>query len=63
MINRLTGNAEIRFEPEKRGEGDPQRRQPDISRARRELDWEPEVDLETGILKTVPYFKQELGLA
>ena len=62
VINRLTGNAEIRFEPQKRGEGDPQRRRPDISRARRELGWEPRVDLETGIRKTIPYFKQQLGL-
>jgi dTDP-glucose 4,6-dehydratase len=63
VINQMTGNTEIRFEPQKRGEGDPQRRRPDISRARRELDWEPKVDLETGIRKTIPYFKQELGLA
>lgn len=63
VINRLTGNTEIRFEPKKRGEGDPQRRRPDIGRAQRELDWEPKVDLEDGIRRTIPYFKQQLGLA
>lgn len=62
-INHLTGNDEIVFRPEKRGEGDPQRRQPDISRAREVLDWEPKVSLENGIRKTIPYFKQRLKLA
>ncbi len=63
VINRLTGNTEICFEPQRRGEGDPQRRRPDITRARRQLGWEPQVDLETGIRKTIPYFKEQLGLA
>ena len=59
-INGLTGNDEIVFRPDRRGEGDPQRRQPDISRAREVLDWEPKIDLEEGIRKTIPYFKQRL---
>jgi dTDP-glucose 4,6-dehydratase len=62
-INGLTGNDEIVFRPDRRGEGDPQRRQPDISRAREVLDWEPKIDLEEGIRKTIPYFKQRLKLA
>ncbi len=42
-INRLTGNpAGIIFMPGARTESDPQRRQPDISRARQILNWEPE---------------------
>ena len=62
-INQLTGNrAGIVFKEGERGEGDPQRRQPDITRARKILGWEPKIDLETGILKTIPYFKQKLGI-
>jgi len=39
---------------------DPAQRQPDISRARAELGWEPEVDLRTGIERTAHYFRQVL---
>lgn len=37
---------------------DPQRRQPDISRARELLNWEPEVSLDDGLLRTIKYFQQ-----
>ncbi|HTX89538.1 MAG TPA: UDP-glucuronic acid decarboxylase family protein [Bacteroidales bacterium] len=36
---------------------DPVQRQPDISVARRELGWEPSVQLEEGLKKTIAYFK------
>ncbi len=63
-INRLVGNpAGIVFKESQRGEGDPQRRQPDISRARERLGWEPKVSLEEGLLRTIPYFKKKMGLA
>ncbi|MBN2550071.1 MAG: SDR family oxidoreductase [Anaerolineales bacterium] len=63
-INRLTGNpADLIFKPDLRGESDPQRRQPDIERARTLLNWEPKVSLEDGLHRTVTYFKQRLGLA
>lgn len=63
-INHLVGNrAGIVFKPGQRGEGDPQRRQPDISCARQVLNWEPKISLEEGLLKTIPYFKKKLGLA
>jgi len=39
---------------------DPKQRNPDISLARKELDWEPKVSLEEGILKTAAYFKKIL---
>ena len=39
---------------------DPQVRQPDISRARELLGWEPQVPLEEGLAKTVHYFSQRL---
>ena len=41
---------------------DPQRRQPDITRARQILQWEPTVTLEQGIQRTVPYFRQKMGV-
>jgi UDP-glucuronate decarboxylase len=41
-------------------EDDPRQRQPDISLAKRELDWEPAVKLEQGLERTVAYFR-ELG--
>ncbi len=37
---------------------DPQQRKPDISRAREVLDWEPKVQLEEGLQKTIKYFKE-----
>ena len=41
-------------------EDDPQVRQPDISRARELLGWEPQVQLEEGLAKTVHYFSDRL---
>ena len=35
---------------------DPQQRQPDITLARERLGWEPQVDVETGLRKTIDYF-------
>lgn len=60
-INRLTGNtAGIEIKPGLRIGSDPQRRQPDITRARTLLGWEPKVSLEEGILRTLPYFQEEM---
>jgi dTDP-glucose 4,6-dehydratase len=62
-INALTDNpAGIVFQPGERMEGDPQRRQPDISRARQVLNWQPKVSVEEGLRKTTPYFREKLGL-
>jgi dTDP-glucose 4,6-dehydratase len=63
-INRIVGNqAGIVFEQKDRLGNDPQRRQPDITRAREILGWEPKISLEEGIHRTIPYFKQKIGLA
>jgi dTDP-glucose 4,6-dehydratase len=63
-INRITGNkAGITFVEDARSARDPQRRQPDITRARTILGWEPKVDLDEGLRRTIPYFKEKLGLA
>jgi dTDP-glucose 4,6-dehydratase len=40
---------------------DPKQRKPDITRARTILGWEPRVNLEAGLLKTVDYFKAKLA--
>lgn len=64
VINELTGNpAGIIYKELLRGEGDPQQRKPDITRARQILGWEPKVDLRSGIERTIPFFKQTLGIA
>jgi len=62
-INKITGNKGGISFVDARSARDPQRRQPDITRAREILKWEPKVDLEAGIRKTIPFFKQKLGLA
>jgi dTDP-glucose 4,6-dehydratase len=63
-INRVVENkAGVTFFADGRSERDPQRRQPDITRARTILKWEPKTSLATGIERTIPYFKKKLGLA
>ena len=58
VVNKLIENpVEIIFLPDKRGEGDPQRRRPDLSRAREVLDWEPTIQLEEGLRRTLPYYQ------
>jgi dTDP-glucose 4,6-dehydratase len=46
---------------DERTKDDPMVRQPDISKARRVLDWVPQVPLEDGLAKTVAWFRQRLG--
>jgi dTDP-glucose 4,6-dehydratase len=43
-------------------EDDPRQRKPDIQKAKTLLDWKPIVELDTGIEKTISYFKKVLGL-
>jgi UDP-glucuronate decarboxylase len=51
----LTGStSEVVFKP--LPADDPRQRQPDITMARNELGWEPHVDIETGLKKTIEYF-------
>lgn len=60
VVNKLIDNpVEITFLPDKRGEGDPQRRRPDISRAQEILDWEPTIQLEEGLRQTLPYYRDK----
>ena len=64
VIDELVGGGGGRvYEKDRRFVGDPQRRQPDIARAKKVLGWQPEVSLEEGLQKTVEYFKQAMNLA
>jgi dTDP-glucose 4,6-dehydratase len=40
---------------------DPKQRRPDITRARTILNWEPKVQLEEGLVKTIEYFRAKVG--
>ena len=58
VVNTLIDNpVEITFLPDNRGEGDPQRRRPDISRAQKVLDWQPRISLEEGLSRTFPFYR------
>ncbi len=60
MVIRLTGSkSKIIFEP--LPQDDPMQRQPDISLAKDRLDWEPMLDLEEGLKKTIEYFRSILS--
>ena len=61
LVNRLTDNpAGVIVKEDLRIQGDPQTRQPDITRARTVLGWEPEVDLPAGLERTIVYFKDRV---
>jgi dTDP-glucose 4,6-dehydratase len=53
--NHVNSKSEIVYEP--LPEDDPKQRQPDITKARTILGWEPKVTLEAGIEKTIEYFR------
>ena len=58
-IIEMTGSrSEIIYKP--LPEDDPQVRQPDITKARTILGWEPRVKLEEGLVKTIEYFRTKL---
>lgn len=42
-------------------ENDPQKRKPDITRAKDLLSWKPKIDLDEGLKRTFEYFKKELA--
>jgi nucleoside-diphosphate-sugar epimerase len=56
MIKKITQTrSEIVFKPI--GQDDPKKRCPDISKAKRLLNWLPKIGLEEGLKKTIEYFK------
>ena len=58
-ILKLTGSRS-KIEVRQERSDDPVRRRPDISLAREKLGWEPSVDLEEGLGKTIEYFEKVL---
>jgi UDP-glucuronate decarboxylase len=55
-VIRLTGsNSKVVFRD--LPSDDPRQRKPIIDKARELLAWEPKIDLEAGIIKTIEYFK------
>jgi len=59
-IIRITGTrSQIEYRP--LPVDDPKVRQPDIGRARKVLQWEPKVDFDEGIRKTIDYFRTRLN--
>lgn len=55
-VIKLTGSkSKIVYKPTP--SDDPMMRQPDISIAKKELDWAPKTQLDEGLLKTIEFFK------
>ena len=58
-VKRVTGSSsKIVFHP--LPQDDPTQRQPDITKARTLLGWEPKIDLETGLKLSLDYFKSSI---
>ncbi len=55
------GKSAIDFRP--LPQDDPKVRQPDIAKARRLLGWEPQIDLDEGLRRTLAYFREHVELA
>ena len=55
VINLTGSKSQIRYLP--LPQDDPRRRRPDISRAKALLDWEPRINLDEGLKKSLDYFK------
>ena len=52
-------SSEIVFRP--LPEDDPKQRRPDLTRARRLLNWDPRTSLDAGLVKTIAYFRERLA--
>jgi dTDP-glucose 4,6-dehydratase len=60
MVLQVTGSkSQIRYEP--LPPDDPKQRCPDITKARQGLEWEPKIDLETGLRRSLDYFKKAVA--
>jgi dTDP-glucose 4,6-dehydratase len=56
-VKRATGKGgELVFKP--LPQGDPKQRKPDITRARELLGWEPKIDFEEGLVRTIEAFRE-----
>ena len=59
MVIQLTGSSSNIVHHDM-PEDDPKQRQPDITQAREVLGWEPKIQLEVGLTRTIAYFEQHL---
>ena len=59
LVIKLTG-SKSKLEFKNLPSDDPKQRKPDISLAQRKLSWNPKIDLETGLLASIEYFKAAL---
>jgi len=57
IVEKIGGKINYNVEPEEDREGDPKQRKPDISLAKKELGWEPKIELKEGLDKTIEYFQ------
>lgn len=63
MINEIAANpAGLNINTSDRLGDDPERRQPDISRAKEILGWEPKIDLHEGLERTITYMRNKLEI-
>lgn len=60
VISLAGSDSKIVFKP--LPQDDPMQRQPVIDLARKELSWEPTVDLDEGLIRTIEYFRVKLGI-
>ncbi|GAC1544803.1 MAG: SDR family oxidoreductase [Herpetosiphon sp.] len=61
VVNAETGNqAGTVIKADLRIQDDPQTRQPDIRKAQRLLNWNPQVPLAEGIRRTIPHYREQL---
>lgn len=60
LVLDVTGsNSQLRFEP--LPQDDPLQRRPDITKARQLLGWEPSIDLRTGLMMSLDYFRSAVA--
>ena len=60
-VQKIAGTS-LTIEQKPLPQDDPKVRQPDITKARQILGWEPQVPFEEGIVETMEFFKKKLGL-
>ena len=58
VLNLIGGRSRLVFKP--LPQDDPKQRRPDISLARKVLGWEPRIELQAGLEKTIAYFRNSL---
>jgi UDP-glucuronate decarboxylase len=56
ILHLVGGQSKITFHP--LPTDDPRQRQPDITLAKKELNWQPKITLEDGLIETIAYFRR-----